>query len=88
MKCNKKGCDNLATKQAHCFVHTQTSTEPAIAAMPLFVCETCATPEAALEILVDNIPGRRQVEDVFEKEGLPRPDWTRSYTEWVDVEGL
>ena len=84
MKCDATDCKNEATKRIEFFVHSKTSKEPAKALPLLYACDACATQEAANDLLIDNIKGRRQIEDQFEAQGLERPDWTRSKAEWVE----
>jgi len=85
MKCDSNKCDNEATKRIEFFIHSKESKTPAKASPLLHACDSCATQEAANELLVDNIKGRRQIEDQFEAQGLACPDWTRSKAEWIEI---
>ena len=85
MECGIKGCNKKATKKIVFKILARTGNAPAIAEPSINACEKCATEEAANELLIDNIQGRRQIEDSFEANGLARPDWTRSKAEWVEI---
>jgi len=86
MKCCRDGCDNDATKRIHFKIYASSGGEPATADPRIWACDEHATKEAADDLLVDNYPARRILEDSFAEAGLERPDWTKSYAEWLPIQ--
>lgn len=85
MNCQRTDCTKPATKQIKFNILAKVGDAPVTALPGIYCCDEHATEQAANDFLIDNIPGRRQIEDQFDRQGLARPDWTRSWAKWVSI---
>lgn len=82
MECMVEDCNNVATKQAELVIITSKDRPASIGTMDLKVCNDCATEDNAKTLI--NPVGCKQIEDVFQADGFPKPDWNLSYARWKD----
>lgn len=82
MKCMLHECSATATQQLG-YVMMATSGENR-GRMGLQVCDVHAT-KALADSMFNQGPVRQQIEAGMVNAELGKPDWTRSYAEWVEL---
>lgn len=84
--CDREGCEYPATHRPVIIIYAVSNKlhSPSKGTLDLVVCREHATEASAQDLLND--AGKHQIELQFKRAGLARPDWGRSYVQWVRLE--